>query len=196
MKRHQDSLKKTMVVDMVEEIQRNYSPRELEGANNARRLYVIMGRPSEETFKLTLKKGLVLNNPVTVTDYENAVTIYGKDLGAIKGKNVRKKPEHVKVNVDCFPREKKVLILLVDIMYVMGMSFLIKVTRDIKFITSTWLVDKKKNMISNAMEHVINLYRGRGHMVEEMEFTEYNHPIHTILADNEFAILNEYMEFM
>jgi pyruvate/2-oxoacid:ferredoxin oxidoreductase alpha subunit len=64
-KRHQDSLKKTMVVDMVEEIQRNYSPRELEGANNARRLYVIMGGQSEETFKLTLKKGLVLNNPVT-----------------------------------------------------------------------------------------------------------------------------------
>jgi hypothetical protein len=35
-----------------------------------------------------IKKGKILNNPVTVTDFWNAKIIYGKDLGAVKGKTV------------------------------------------------------------------------------------------------------------
>ena len=73
-----------MIVDTVEELQRNYTRREKEGADRARRLYVIVGRPSSDAFKDMLNKGLILNNPVTVSDYKNAESIYGKDLGTIK----------------------------------------------------------------------------------------------------------------
>jgi hypothetical protein len=78
-----------MIVDTVEELQRNYTRQEKEGADRARRLYVIVGRPASDTFKDMLNKGLILNNPVTVSDYKNAVSIYGKDLGTIKGKPIR-----------------------------------------------------------------------------------------------------------
>jgi hypothetical protein len=39
----------------------------------------------------------------------------------------------------------------------------------------------------------VNVYRGKGHTVSEMNFTEQNSPVHTILADNEFESIKEEM---
>jgi len=38
------------------------------------------------------------------------------------------------------------------------------------------------------------LYKGKGHIVEKMDFTEFNNPVHTVLADNEFESLREKIE--
>jgi hypothetical protein len=122
-----------------------------------------------------------MNNPVTVTDYENALSIYGKDLGVVKGKTVKSKPDHVPVNLRCFPKEKMKFVLLVDIMHIMEVSFLITVIRDIRFITTMALPDRKRKTITEAINQVINLYVGRGHRVEGIEVSEYRNPIHTIL---------------
>jgi hypothetical protein len=46
--------KNSLVVNAVEELQRKYTRREVEGADRARRLYVIVGRPSEDAFKLMI----------------------------------------------------------------------------------------------------------------------------------------------
>jgi hypothetical protein len=43
-------------------------------------MYVTLESPSEDVFESTMKKGKILNNPVTITDYKNALEIYGKDL--------------------------------------------------------------------------------------------------------------------
>lgn len=72
-----------MIIKTVEEMQRNYTKRELGGVDAARRLYVIMSRPSRKTFEEVIKKGLLLNNPVTMQDYHNALNIYGEDLGTV-----------------------------------------------------------------------------------------------------------------
>jgi hypothetical protein len=185
---------KTMVVDTVEELQRNYTRREREGADRARRLYVIVGRPSSETFKDVLNKGLILNNPATENNYRNAISIHGKDLGTIKGKTIRSKPEHVLVNLSSIPKERRNLVLSVDLMHIMEISFLVTVVGDMRFITVNVLPDRRRKTIMNAMSQVINLFRGRGHKLEEMEFSEYHNPIHTILADNEFAALRQDLE--
>jgi hypothetical protein len=39
-----------MIVESVEQLKRNYNKREIEAAEKARRLYVTMERPSEESF--------------------------------------------------------------------------------------------------------------------------------------------------
>jgi hypothetical protein len=57
---------------------------------------VILGRPSEESFELMIKKGKIINHPVSVTNFRNAKKIYGKDLGMIKGKTAREKTNHIK----------------------------------------------------------------------------------------------------
>jgi hypothetical protein len=38
---------------------------------------------------------------------------------------------------------------------------------------------------------VINVYKGKGNVVKELEFTEWNKPVHMILADNEARVLKE-----
>ncbi len=45
------------------------------------------------------------------------------------------------------------------------------------------------------MRQVIGIYRGKGHQVTDVKFTETEErPIHTILADNEFAAIQAEME--
>jgi hypothetical protein len=144
-----------MAIQTVEAIQRNFSKREV-GAEAARRLYVIVGRPSKKAFEDILRKGLLLNNPVTVQDYHNARTIYGEDLGTLKGKTVRSKTEHVKVDLNILPKVKQTAIVLsVDILYWFGLTFLVTVSRDIRFITAMVLGNRKKNTILSAIQQVI-----------------------------------------
>jgi hypothetical protein len=103
-------------------MKRNFTRREVEAAEQARRLYVIMGTPSGLTFERAIRQGLVLNNPVTVQDYRNALQIYGEDLGVLKGKTVRTKPEHVKIKIDDGAICKQIgIILSADIMYFTGL---------------------------------------------------------------------------
>jgi hypothetical protein len=87
--------KHVMIVDSVDEIKRNYIKRALDGVEKARRMFVALGRPLEHIFESIMKKGKILNNPKTVTDYRSAIKIYRKYLGSIKGKTTRKKTQHV-----------------------------------------------------------------------------------------------------
>jgi hypothetical protein len=72
-----------IVVDTVENLTRNYMKRELDGADEARRLYVTIGRPSEEVFELLIQRRKLLSNPVKIKDFRNGLRIYGKDLGSV-----------------------------------------------------------------------------------------------------------------
>jgi hypothetical protein len=183
--------KHTMVIDTVDELKRNFTKREIERADITRRMYVTLGRPSQDVFESIIRKGSIINNPVAITDYRNALNIYGKNLGSIKGKTTRTKPQHVQFESSSFPERKKDIVLLVDIMHFTGINFLITVSRDIKFITAGVLSDRRKITIYKSIKQVLNLYKGKGHMVEKMDFTEFNNPVHTILADNEFESLRE-----
>ncbi len=89
----------------MEELRRTYTARELKQMDDARRLYVIMGRPSKADFLQMIKKGLLLENPVRMEDFINAERVYGKDLGVVKGKTVRIKPKRVTINTEDAVRE-------------------------------------------------------------------------------------------
>lgn len=102
---------------------------------------------------------------------------------------VRQKLDHVLVEVNNPPISKQEVVLSVDLMHFIGVNFLITVSRDVRFITATILYDQKKKIIWNALRQVMNLYRSKGHTVEEVEFTERQQDVHMILADNEFEML-------
>jgi hypothetical protein len=127
-------------------------------------------------------------------DYDNAERIYGKDLGVIKGKTVQVKPKHVSVDIETAAKEKLNIVLAVDVMHFTGLNFLVTVSRNLRFLTATILLDRKKKTIEQALKQVITVYQGRGHTVHEMKFTEQNKPVHTILADNEFESIRKSME--
>jgi len=193
--RHQENsiTQNAMVVATVDELRRNYTARELKQIEEARRLYVIMGRPAKADFLMMLKKGKLLDNPVRIEDFANAENIYGKDLGVIKGKTVRVKPERVMIDTEIAVKEKLNIILAIDVMKFTGLNFLVTVSRRIGFITATLLRDRKRGTMVEALKQVITVYKGRGHTVGTMNFTEENQPVRTILGDNEFEAIREDM---
>jgi hypothetical protein len=146
------SLQNTMMVETVEELRRTYTARELKQMDDARRLYVIMGRPSKADFLQMIKKGLLLENPVQMEDFINAERVYGKDLGVLKGKTVRIKPTRVTISTEDAVKEKLNIILAIDVMYFSGMSFLVTVSRKIGFITMSFLRDRKEENNNQCFE--------------------------------------------
>ncbi len=190
---------KALVVNTVEEIKRNFTKKELEKADEARRLYVIVGRPSRKQLEEIIKSRKIINNMIMVQDYRNALQIYGIDLGVLKGKTVRAKPNEMKVQFFEGPNPKNI-ILSIDIMYVSGLTFLITVSRNIIFITGTILLNRKKDTIMGAIQQVLKIYKGKGHEVKDLEFiteeSSQDQSVHTILADNEFQVLQDKIEEM
>jgi hypothetical protein len=128
--------------------------KERELADEARRLYVILGRPSQRSFEDMIKKGKIINKSATVQDYRNAIKIYGIDLRVLKGKTTRSKNKHVEVQFFETPKPRNI-ILSVDLMNFTGLIFMTTVCRNIRFITATLLVDRKKNTILSAIRQVM-----------------------------------------
>lgn len=98
------------------------------------------------------------------------------------------------MELDEGPRERHNIVLSVDVMYLAGITFLVKVSHFFTFITVTYLHDRKKSTISKALKQVMGVYAGERHTVQEIEFTEWDNPIHTLLVDNEFRVLKDEFE--
>jgi hypothetical protein len=158
-------------------------------------LYIIVGRPLNKAFEEMLKGGKLVNNSVTVQDYKNALRMYGVDLGVLNWKTTQSKTEHVKIQFLEKPKPVNI-ILSVNLMSFTGFIFLTTVSRNIRFVTATLIQDRKKNTIMSALNQVIKIYHGKGHVVQDMEFEEIERPIHTLLADNEFQALKDDLEEM
>jgi hypothetical protein len=95
--------------------------------------------------------------------------------------------------------EPKNIVLSVDLMHFTGLVFLTTVSRNIRFITATLLLDRKKKTIMDALNQVIKIYQGKGHKMDDVEFNEEDEngePIHTLIADNEFQSLRDDIERM
>ena len=145
----------------MEEFKRNFTKREIEKANEARRLFIIMGRPSQKVFEDMIKNGKLINNTVTVQNCRNAIQIYGVDLGVLKGNTTKTKPDHMSVVV--FNKLKpKNIVLSIDVMFFTGLTFLTTVCRNNRFITATILSDRKKKTIMESIQQAIRLYRTEG----------------------------------
>lgn len=54
---------------------------------------------------------------------------------------------------------------------------------------------RRKQTILNKIQKFFQIYKGRGHVVNNIEFFDTDEtPIHTLLADNEFNSLKEDVE--
>jgi hypothetical protein len=55
--KEQEKPERAMMIQTVEGIKRNFNKKEIDQANEAQRLYVILGRPSQKAFEDILKRG-------------------------------------------------------------------------------------------------------------------------------------------
>jgi hypothetical protein len=78
-------------INTVQNNKAHFTRREIEGADKAMLLLRTIGYPEQHDFEYYLRNNLIRNSPLTADDARRAVHIYGRDLGAIKGKTTRGK---------------------------------------------------------------------------------------------------------
>jgi hypothetical protein len=113
-----------------------FTKHELKGTNLACKAQAILGHPSSKELSQVVSNNFGINNsPINPIDISKADTIYGCDLGGIRGKTVRKKPERVQGGIIKIPKDfyklHHFVTLTADIMYVNGVPFLTTLSRKI-----------------------------------------------------------------
>jgi hypothetical protein len=101
-----ESLKKetAIMIQTVDGLKRNFW-KEIENADKARRLYATIRRPLLKIFEEMIKRGKLFYANITTQDYRNALQVYVKDLGDIKGKTTRK--NRIIYQLSCLPNRNQ-----------------------------------------------------------------------------------------
>jgi hypothetical protein len=153
-------------LNTVEHNKKQFTPKEIEGADAARALYSLIGRPAQEYFEEILIKNLILNCPVTVADAKRALYIYGPDVAALKGKTTKgtcpgaPMTESLAVP-DYILEHHKEVFLCVDLFYVQGLCFFHTISKKLKFRTITILDNRKQATLLKAIMDIIKQYHSR-----------------------------------
>ena len=85
---------------MSETIFEGHTKHDIAKAKEARRLWGMIGNPTNKEFKGMIREKLITNRPVTVQDVENSNHIFGPDLANLRGEMIRTKPEHVRIEYE------------------------------------------------------------------------------------------------
>jgi hypothetical protein len=126
-----------LMVNTVSNKKENYTNEDYQRAEKARELQIKIGRPSYKDFIQIVNDRLLINCPVTKADVIAAQDIFGPDIGSLKGKTTRRKPDVVRQVLESLPPETmkryRMVTLCIDVMYVNRIPMLVSVSRDIKF---------------------------------------------------------------
>jgi hypothetical protein len=159
----------TTLINTVEENASQLSAYDFNKAKQARQLQVRIGRPSTEHFIRIIKTNQIPNCPVTVRDVQNAEFIWGRELGSIKGKTVRRQPPAVRTEVYNIPvplmQKYQHVTLSADVMFVCRIPFLMTISRHIKFGTAGKLDRQNDTTILSHFKVVLALYATHGFKV-------------------------------
>ena len=143
-----------------------FTNRDVKSAKLARSIQDRIGRPSLRAYIDIIKNNLLPNIPISVKDVLNAETIFGPNLGSIKGKTTRRKPNTVKLTEIDIPYDIKELYsdveLSGDIMFINKIPFFISISHKIKFGTAEALKNRKSETILKAIKHIHSIYKRRG----------------------------------
>jgi Zinc knuckle len=149
-----------------------FTRRELEGADRARDLYRMIGRPSESFFQQILQSGTMIHNcPITIADAKRALFVYGPDLATLKGKTTKQNTNtHIPSTVashlpNYILDHHREVTLCIDIFFVQGQRFYHTISRKIKFRTIAPITTATKTILQEQTTAVINAYHNRGFLV-------------------------------
>jgi hypothetical protein len=84
------------LVTTIEERKSHYTNEDYQRAVVARELQIKIGRPSYKDYVNIINNRLLNNCPVTKADIDAAEDIFGPDVGDLKGKVTRCKPDSVR----------------------------------------------------------------------------------------------------
>ena len=171
----------TSLVSTVADKKSRYTNRDYSQAVLARKLQNVVGRPSMKTFLEMVENKWLPNCPISRDDVAAADDIFGPNVGSLKGKTVRRTPEHVRGGQVNIPRpiveRYRDITLCGDIMFVNKVPFLVTISRNINFRTAAVLRSRQAKIISRNILAVKKLYSARGFRV------------HTLNGDYEFEAM-------
>ena len=178
--------KGTLLIQTTDNNKKQFTPRQVKRADEAKRVYSMVGFPSQRDFVEMIRSGSLKDCPVTVDDAKIAVKIYGQDIGALKGKTTRRPTPHVP-STSIIPIPKKLLslhknvTLCADIFFMDKIAMFTTCSRALLFITTDFIKDKKlKETILPCIKRINSMYRNRGFNVQEIH------------ADGEFSGLTKW----
>jgi hypothetical protein len=150
----------TLEAALVETVSQNlakFTKREVERAEEARKLFSVLGRPSVKDFISSVRNNIIKNCPISVEDISRAISIWGNDLGAVVGRSTRKKPLVVDDNVFVRSQEEPI-VLYMDIFFINGLSFLISISKRFNLITVRYISDRKRESAKLGIEDTFAIY--------------------------------------
>ena len=161
-----------VLINTVSDNQYKYSNKSYSQAVLARKLQKVIGRPNTRDFIRILNTNALPNSPVTYHDVMTAENIFGPDIGSLKGKTVRQTPDTVEINKTAMPagiyERYKNMVVAGDIMHVNGMTFLVTISRHLRFATTELLKNQKNETILRAIKNVINVYKEGSFQVTDL----------------------------
>ena len=170
----------------VTENKANFSKREIEGANKARKLYRHINMPGNIFFLHLVQINYFRNSPVTPDDVQRATIIYGPNSSFLKGKSTRKRPNPIEniqiVHIPPIIKQYHTKIVLsVNYMIVQNIAMLFTIDNSFQYCFLKLVHKKKanKNDILKGINQIINVYKAR------------NIEIKQIHVDNEFECIRE-----
>jgi hypothetical protein len=156
-------------VNTIEENKKFYTERQVKQAKKARDFYQAMGTPSVPDLLAILRMNLVKNNPVTIEDVKLAKKIFGPDIGALKGKKTRRKPNQVTEDLIAVPREliqaQQHVTLAVDGLTVNSLKFLSTVSKNIYYRTAHFVPKNNMDTYKMIFKSLVKVYNQGGFQI-------------------------------
>ena len=124
----------------------------------------MVGRPSSADFERMVCYNMLENISIHVTDIKDAHTIFGPNVGSLRGKIVRKTetvmsdyveiPEQIKYRM-------KTIELSVNVMFINKIPFMVLFGKNMKFTTIKNVVDRKAAILLKALRSIKSVYTNK-----------------------------------
>lgn len=178
--------KQIVMVSTVDENKKSFTRREVKKAEAARRLMAVIGRPGEHQMYDILDKRQLLNCNINSQDVRNARSIFGPEVGSLKGKTVRTKEAHVELTSRPIPsgvmyRHREVTVCF-DVMYINGTAFLVSISRALKFCTAEAIQNRRIDTLLVGIKRIKMTYARRGFVVNKAAGDNEFSPLETGLS--------------
>ena len=177
----------TVLVTTVADKANSFSNADYAQAVLARKIQKIIGRLTTRAFIYFIENNLLPNCPVNRRDVLRAEQIFGPDVGALKGKTVRRQPPRVQVDEVSLPptiqQHYQDVTLACDIMYVNKVPLLMSISRHIRFGTAQHIKNQQGVTIFNGIRAVHQIYLQRGFRIRNAFMDGQFEPLRGNLAE-------------
>ena len=167
-----DSCPTMSLVQTVKENKQFFTKKEIEGAEESRRLQQLIGWPSTTTFKRIVAQNMLRNCPITVDDILRAEAIFGKPTPLCKGKMTKISSSTIKLQKIPLPlpisQYHQRIQLYIDIFFVNRVPFFHTKSGKINFITSQALYGRSARQIIDGLNIVQQIYKNRGFIITDI----------------------------